>query len=152
MIPAQAARAQDVTYRGFSEVRVTAYPQITSRDQDRAVVEGHVRFEPGYRPADWLALSTSLEGRVDNLEQVERSWRIDIRDRTLPRPAVSLRQAAATLRGRGVTADIGKQFIRWGKADILAPTDRFAPRDFLEVTDGEFLAVTGARVQLARGV
>ena len=47
--------------------------------------------------------------------------------------------------------DLGKQFIRWGKADILNPTDRFAPRDFLEVTDDEFLAVIGARGQYERG-
>src|SRR5205814_6544001 len=33
----------------------------------------------------------------------------------------------------------------WGKADIINPTDRFAPRDFLNVVDSEFLAVTGVR-------
>jgi hypothetical protein len=65
---------------------------------------------------------------------------------------LAIRQAAATLRIHGLAVDLGKQFIRWGKADILTPTDRFAPRDFLEVTDADFLAVTGARVQYARGV
>ena len=129
-IPAHAAHAQSVTYRGFSEARVTAYPQTTPRDHDRIALEGHVRFEPAYKPAGWLTLSSSFDARIDNLEQVERRWRIDIRDRTLARPALSIRQAAATFRGHGVTADIGKQFIRWGKADILTPTDRFAPRDF----------------------
>jgi hypothetical protein len=62
-----------------------------------------------------------------------------------------VRQASATLRRGRVTIDLGKQFIRWGKADILTPTDRLAPRDFLEVTDGDFLAVTGARLQYERG-
>lgn len=47
--------------------------------------------------------------------------------------------------------DAGKQFIRWGKADIITPTDRFAPRDFLNVIDTEFLGVTGARAAFARG-
>ena len=41
--------------------------------------------------------------------------------------------------------EVGKQFIRWGKADILNPTDRFAPRDYLTVVDNDFLGVTGAR-------
>jgi hypothetical protein len=50
-----------------------------------------------------------------------------------------------------MTVDVGKQFIRWGKADIVTPTDRFAPRDFLNVVDSEFLAVTGARVMLQWG-
>ena len=89
--------------------------------------------------------------RLDNLEQVERKWRLDVRDRGTRRPALSLRHAVATLRRGTLAVDVGKQFIRWGKADILNPTDRFAPRDFLEVTDDEFLAVTGARVQYERG-
>jgi hypothetical protein len=152
VIPIHAADAQSIAYRGFSEIRVTAYPQTTPRDQDRLAIEGHVRFEPAFKPRDWVTFSSSFDARIDNLEQVERKWRVDIRDRTLERPAFSVRQAAATFRARGVTADVGKQFIRWGKADILAPTDRFAPRDFLEVTDGEFLAVTGGRMQVARGV
>ena len=44
-----------------------------------------------------------------------------------------------------MTVDAGKQVIRWGKADLINPTDRFAPRDFLNVVDTEFLAVTGVR-------
>jgi hypothetical protein len=74
-----------------------------------------------------------------------------VRDRNLQRTPLSLRHARATLRKGPLTADVGKQFIRWGKADILNPTDRFAPRDFLEVTDDEFLAVIGVRGQHERG-
>jgi hypothetical protein len=152
MAPARALHAQDFTYRGFSEIRAAAYPEKTPRDHDRLAVEGQIRLEPAYKLARWLTLSWSVDARLDNLEQVERKWRIDIRDRTLQRPALSIRQAAAAFRARGFTADVGKQFIRWGKADVLAPTDRFAPRDFLEVTDAEFLAVTGARLQYSRGI
>ena len=42
--------------------------------------------------------------------------------------------------------EAGKQLIRWGKADVLTPTDRFAPRDFLNVVDSDFLPITAARV------
>jgi hypothetical protein len=42
--------------------------------------------------------------------------------------------------------EVGKQFIRWGKADLLNPTDRFAPQDFLTVVDSDFLAITAARL------
>ena len=83
---------------------------------------------------------------------MEREWRVDVRDRGLQRPAFSLRDARATAsKWHARPLDLGKQFIRWGKADILNPTDRFAPRDFLEVTDDEFLAVIGARGQYERG-
>jgi hypothetical protein len=67
------------------------------------------------------------------------------------RPALSLRQASATLRKGTVAVDAGRQFIRWGKADIFNPTDRLAPRDFLEVTDDEFLGVISVRMRYERG-
>jgi hypothetical protein len=147
----RTARAQEFTSRGFAEIRTAVYPQVTPQDDDRLAIEAQIRFEPAYKPADWLTLSASTGARLDNLEQVDRKWRLDVRDRGVPRPALSIRQAGATIREGHLTADVGKQFIRWGKADILTPTDRFAPRDFLEVTDGELLAVTGARVQYGNG-
>src|SRR5437868_15282374 len=109
VVPVRAG-AQEFTYRGFSEARATGYPQQTPRGPDRFVLEGHLRFEPAWKPLAWLTLSSSVDGRLDNLEQVERKWRIDIRDRTLQRPALSIRQAAATFRAKGITADVGKQF------------------------------------------
>jgi hypothetical protein len=145
------ARAQEFTYRGFGQIQSTIYPQATPQDHDRVAVEALFRVEPAYRVADWLALSGSIDARVDTVDQVDRDWRVDVRDRSLQRPALTLRHARATLRKGRVTVDVGKQFIRWGKADILNPTDRFAPRDFLEVTDDEFLAVIGARGQYERG-
>jgi hypothetical protein len=52
--------------------------------------------------------------------------------------------SAVYSRGK-LTLEAGKQFIRWGKADVLTPTDRFAPRDFLDVVDSDFLGITAAR-------
>lgn len=145
------AGAQDFTYRGFAEVRSLIYPLTASRDDDRLAVEGRVRFEPAYRPVRWVRLESSVDARIDNLSQVERTWHVDWRDRRSRRPALAVRQASATLQKGRLVAGLGKQFIRWGKADILTPTDRFAPRDFLEVTNDEFLAVTGTRLQYEAG-
>jgi hypothetical protein len=143
--------AQQFTYRGFGQIQSTIYPQATPQDDDDVAVEALFRIEPAFRATDWMTLSGSFDARVDTVDQVERDWRVDVRDRSLHRPALSLRHARATLRKGTLTADAGKQFVRWGKADILNPTDRFAPRDFLEVTDDEFLAVIGARGQYERG-
>ncbi|MCM3878709.1 MAG: hypothetical protein ND807_01250 [Vicinamibacterales bacterium] len=151
MLPVSEAHAQAFSYRGFTELRSILYPIPTPQDDDSVSLEGRVRFDPAVKPAPWLTLQGSLEGRMDNLGQVERSWRVDWRDRGLKRPALSVRQASATVRGRGLAVDVGKQFIRWGKADILNPTDRFAPRDFMEVTNDEFLAVTATRAQYEAG-
>ncbi len=59
-------------------------------------------------------------------------------------------RCAAAARGRSAscgdvqpgrfTLDVGKQFIRWGRADIIYPTDRFAPGTYLNVIDSELSA------------
>lgn len=145
------ANAQEFTYRGFGQIQSTAYPLSTSQDHERLVVDAQFRIEPAYRPADWLTLSGSIDARIDTIEQVERTWRFDVRDRSMQRPPLSLRDARATLRRGTLSVDLGKQFVRWGKADVLNPTDRLAPRDFLEVTDDEYLGIVGARAQFERG-
>ena len=146
------ANAQDFTYRGFGEIQSTIYAQTTPQDDQRVAVEARFRFEPAYSATDWLTLSGSMDARLDTIDQVERSWRVDVLDRGVQRPALSVRDARATIRKGMLSIAAGKQFIRWGKADILNPTDRFAPRDFLEVTDDEYLAVIGTRVQYERGL
>src|SRR5439155_16468634 len=70
---------------------------------------------------------------------------------TLERPRLSVRRLSATLTRHGFTLDVGKQFIRWGKTDIVTPTDRFAPRDFTYVFEYEFIAVTGVRAAATAG-
>jgi hypothetical protein len=151
LLAAVPAAAQEVTYRGFVQAQSAIYPQTTPQDDERVSIQGRLRFEPAFRAASWMTLEGSIEARTDNLELVEREWRLDIRDRGIRRPALSVRHADLRLRRGALTVDLGKQFIRWGRADILNPTDRLAPRDFIEVTDDEFLAVMAARLQYERG-
>src|SRR5262249_61615716 len=75
------------------------------------------------KPAPWIQLAAGLVGRANSHDQVENSWRLDILDRGTLRPALSARRLAATFTRGPITVDIGKQFIRWGKADIVTPTD-----------------------------
>ena len=95
--------------------------------------------------APWIQLAAGVELRANTHDQVDDDWRFDVSDRGALRPRLSLRRATATITHGRFALDVGKQFIRWGKTDIVTPTDRFAPRDFLNVVDNEFLAVTGVR-------
>jgi hypothetical protein len=140
------AAAQNFTQRGFIETALTAYPETAPNDSGHAVGYGLLRYEASYKLRPWLRLSGSIDARFDTHEQVDRALHLDWQDRSLRRPALSLRDFNATLSKGKLTAEFGKQFIRWGKADILNPTDRFAPKDFLSVTDPDFLAVTAARI------
>jgi hypothetical protein len=137
--------AQDFKQRGFLETQLSLYPQTALNDSSHAIDESLLRYEASYKVRPWLRFSAGLDARLDSHQQVERSLRLDWQDRSIRRPALSLREFKATISKGRFTADFGKQFIRWGKADILNPTDRFAPKDFLSVTDPGFLAITAAR-------
>jgi hypothetical protein len=50
-----------------------------------------------------------------------------------------------------LTVDVGKQFISWGRSDVIHPTDRFSPRDFINVIDSELLPVAGLRTSVQVG-
>ena len=139
------AHAQVVSQRGFVEGRALAFPQEAPNDATRVIGDVLVREEAFFKPAPWLQLSGGLDLRANSHDQVDDEWRIDVADRGVRRSRLSVRRATATFSSGRLTLDAGKQFIRWGKADIVNPTDRFAPRDFLNVVDSEFLAVTGVR-------
>ena len=138
--------SQVVSHRGFLQARSVLYPQEAIGDDRQVLVEGLFRYEPTLRVAPWLRAFGGIDLRTDSWDQTDGELQPDFRDRGVLRPTVSIRRLSANVNRGGLNLDLGKQFIRWGKTDILVPTDRFAPRDFLEVTNDEFLAVTGARL------
>jgi hypothetical protein len=145
----ETAAAQSLEQRGYLELSFTGYPQAAPGDSGRAIGEALFRYEPSFKLGSALTLHAALDARSDTHRQVERDFRLSYWDRSTRRPALDVRRLSATYFRGPVTLEIGKQFIRWGKTDILNPTDRFAPRDYLTVIDNEFLGVTAARLTLA---
>ena len=137
--------AQTLTQRGFVEAVAFGFPQEAPNDRTRLVGGFLAREEAFFKPAPWIQFAGGVDLRADSHAQVEDRWRVDIADRGAERPRLSVQRASATVARGPLTVDAGKQFIRWGKTDIITPTDRFAPRDFLNVVDNGFLAVTGVR-------
>ena len=140
---------QNFTQRGFLETQAIFYPQTAPGDSGQAVAESLFRYEAFYTLAPDWRFSAGLDAWTDTHRQVERTPHISWWDRELKRPPFEVRRLSATYHHGKLTAELGKQFIRWGKADILNPTDRFAPRDYLNVVDNDFLAITAARVTYA---
>ncbi len=148
---APRAYGQAVSERGFIEGRDSIFPELVPNDQEHQVGDLLYRQEVFIKPWKWLQFSTGLDLRWNSHDQVDTRWRIDFEDRTVQRPAAALRRLAATVTAKHLTVDVGKQFIRWGVADILNPTDRFAPRDYLNVFDTDLLPVLGGRVSVQFG-
>ena len=144
--------AQTISQRGFADGTATWFPQRAVNDATRVVGDLRVRDEVFYKPAPWVQFAAGMDFRANSHDQIEDEWDVDYWDRGIKRPRLSVRRLTATITRGRFTLDAGKQFIRWGKTDIVTPTDRFAPRDFLNVIDSEFLAVTAVRaVALAGG-
>ena len=139
------ALAQAVSHRGFVEAVGYAFPQTTQNDDAHLVGDLLAREEVVARPVEWLRLTGGLELRANSHDQIDDSWSLRFWDRTDRRPRLVVRTLNATATRGPFTFDVGKQFIRWGKTDIVVPTDRFSPKDYLTVIDAPFLAVTGAR-------
>jgi hypothetical protein len=151
LLTATACAAQTYTHRGFLENRGTFYPQTAPNDRARAVGESLFRYEGFYRPSQILQFAGAVDVRIDTHHQVERDFKLSWQDRGIQRPLSQVRRLSATYHKGPITFEAGKQFIRWGKTDIVTPTDRFAPRDFLTVVDNDFLAVTAARLTFEKG-
>ena len=140
-----AAFAQSISHRGFVEGVAHAFPQTMADDRAHLVADVLAREEIFARPVEWLRLASGFELRANSHDQVEDSWRVRFWDRTDRRPRLTVRTLSATMTRGPFTLDAGKQFIRWGKTDVVVPTDRFSPKDYLTVVDAPFLAVTGVR-------
>lgn len=140
-----------VSQRGFLEGRGFGFPYTASNDPVRSFGDGLLREEVFVKPTRWLQFAGGVDLRGSSFGQVESGWRVNADDRGLLRPRVAVRRLSAGITTSHFTLDAGKQFIRWGRADILAPTDRFAPRDYINVLDNDFLPILGVRSSLRFG-
>jgi hypothetical protein len=143
--------AQVLEQRGFVETRATLFPQTAPNDSGQMVGEVLLRYEAVWRPKPWLKLTGGIDGRFDSHAQVDRSPALDVEDRSALRPALSMRRLSAIVHKSNLTVEAGRQFVRWGKTDLLTPTDRFAPKDFLSISDSDFLSVPAVRATYDNG-
>jgi hypothetical protein len=146
LVAVSACYSQIVTQRGFVDTGLLVYPETAVGDGGRAVAGAVLSYEATYKLSPALRFSGGIEARTDTHREVERDFALTWWDRTRARPALAVRKFSATYTKGPVTLELGKQFIRWGKADILNPLDRFAPRDYVDVVRNDFLADTAARL------
>ena len=148
LVLASRAEAQVFSHRGFAEGLVDAYPREAPRDSTQIVGDSLFRWEPSLKAGSWR-FDAALDARMDTHGLTRRTAEVSYWDRTIQRSALAVARLSASWAHGPVTVDLGKQFVRWGKTDILVPTDRFAPRDYLNVIEPQLLAITAARVTVA---
>jgi hypothetical protein len=139
------------TQRGFLEGQGWAFPQTAANDATQLIGDALFRDEVFIKPARWIQFAAGLDLRANSHNEVESAWRFDVDERGIRRPRAALRRLSVTFRAHGFSLDVGKQFIRWGRADIQNPTDRFAPRDYLNVLNTDLLPVDAVHPALQLG-
>jgi hypothetical protein len=144
-----ACIAQTFTQRGYLETGLLAYPQAGIGDSGRAVGGAVLNYEVSYKLSPSLRLNGGIDARTDTHREAERTWGLTWWDRNRARPSLAVRRLSATYTKGPITLEVGKQFIRWGKADILNPSDRFAPRDYVNVVKNDFIGITAGRLTIA---
>jgi len=147
LIPALAS-GQSFTQQGFFETTFTVYPQTAPGDSGQAISASEAQWEPAVKWGEWH-FNALFGADFDSHRMAERKFAVSYWDRSVLRPAFDIQRLSVSWAHGPVTVELGKQLVRWGKTDILIPTDRFAPRDYLNVIDPEYLAVTAARVTIA---
>lgn len=148
-LAARPVAAQTTSQGGFADAQYTFYPDTTPNDDTQSIGYALFRWDPTVKWTMWH-VNASFEARTDTHEMTEAA--VTFTDRTTKRPALAIRAANASWAKGNTTIVLGKQFIQWGKTDIVIPTNFFAPHDDLEVVTTEELAVTGARVTVGNNV
>ena len=146
LVPA-AAPAQTFTHRGTAEALILAYPQPGVTDRTQLIADSLFRWEPAIRRGAWR-FDVGVDARMDTHSMTDRSGAISYWDRTTRRPAIAVSRLSTSWARGPLTVEVGKQYVRWGKTDILIPTDRFAPRDYVIVIDPQLLGITAGRMTL----
>lgn len=155
MIPAllslisQVTLAQNFDQRGFIENDTYLYPQSAPNDDGHLVDELLIRYEASYQINSWLRIYGAVDLEADSHRDVARDWTLDWNGRTIDRAPFTARRYSALIHKGKITAEFGRQFIRWGKTDILNPTDVFAPKDYItDVIAPDFMGVLAARMTI----
>jgi hypothetical protein len=146
LVTISAASAQTFTEKGYLETSLFTYPQTAVGDSGHVVDESILNYEATWHPDSAFTFNAGIEAQTDTHNETERNFHVSWLDRELQRPAFAVRRLTASYHKGRLNLEAGRQLIHWGKADILNPTDRLAPRDFLNVVHSEFLPVTAARM------
>jgi hypothetical protein len=133
------------SYRGFLDDSLVYYPSTTANDQVQLVNETLLRVEGKLQLAGGFGLSAGLDARTDSDSQVIRAWRFSWDDRTAQRPPFALRTMSLHYTHGAFRVEAGKQVLHWGQMDFSSPTDKLAPRDYINPASADTLGAFAVR-------
>jgi hypothetical protein len=132
-------------YGGFMESRAEVYPQRPNAEDTHALALWQAQLWSQGSLHQRLSWRASMDFRLDTHDNVDRDRWLDLDQRGLQQPAGSLRELYATVKLGAVDVRLGKQEIRWGRADGFNPTDNLVPYDYLNIVEEERIPVPAVK-------
>jgi hypothetical protein len=132
-------------YGGFFEASFQGYARTPEPSDTHALGAGRFQVWSRGTVGNHLGWRGMLDFRLDTHGDVDRHRWLDFAQRGLLQPAGAVRELYADLKVGHVDLRIGKQEIRWGRADGFNPTDNLVPYDYLNTFADERIPVGAAK-------
>ena len=138
----EIARAQKAwEYGGFLEQGGRIYYRRPNPSDTHAQAGARFQFWTKAAISNRLSWRGTWDFRLDTHHDVDRHRWLDVAQRGLRKPAGSLSEFYFDLRLNHLDLRLGKQTIRWGRADGFNPTDNLLPYDYVDTFSDERIAV-----------
>jgi hypothetical protein len=144
--PCGALAETTLEYGGFLESQAEIYPQRPNPADTHALALWQAQLWGQGSLHERLSWRTSADFRLDTHDTVDRDRWFDLDQRGFQQPAGSLRELYVTAKLGAVDVRLGKQEIRWGRADGFNPTDNLMPYDYLNIVAEERIPVPAVKV------
>jgi hypothetical protein len=128
-------------YGGFLEQNGRFYYRRPNPSDTHAQGSAHLQFWTRAGVTDRLSWRGTWDFRLDTHLDVDRHRWLDLSQRGLRQPAGSVNEFYFDARLHHLDLRLGKQTIRWGRADGFNPTDNLLPYDYLDTFSEERIAV-----------
>ena len=117
----------------------------TPADSRRSRHEGRLEVEYENALTDNVELFTEFRIWVDDDDYAKRGIE-EFEDDDRRRPIFNITEAYMDFFFDDFDVRVGKQIVKWGKADVFNPTDRINPDDFSTLLDDEPIGVVAGKV------
>ncbi len=149
--PSVTSAEQTQQFGGFLEGVVQAYPRRPNEADTHGFLVGHLQPWGTWTLNQHLFGRVSLDLWLDTHHDIDRDRWFDINQRGLRRPAGAFRDLYVDAKIGHVDLRLGKQEIRWGRADFFSPTDNVMPYDYLNIVTYNRIPVPAAKTDVYIG-
>jgi hypothetical protein len=132
-------------YGGFLQESAQVYAETPNPSDAYSEAHTHFQFRTRARITKSLSWRGTFDFQLDTHKNVDRGRWTDLEQRGIRKPAGAVSEFYLDAKLPHLDLRLGKQQIRWGRADGFNPTDNVIPYDFLDTFSDERLAVTALK-------